>query len=327
VRDPNAACPEPVSAATGPRRNLVFARVGQASVHPYWLAEPAAERNWDLQLSTWIPDIAGLTDGDFPVHVDPGVKWGCIGRFFAEHPELLDRYDYVLFPDDDLLFDAGSISRIFTICREHDLKIAQPALRLSSYAFHCLLFECPAFRLRYTNFVEPMAPVISTEHLRTLLPYFGRWQTGWGLDHFWTLMMRDPRWAAAIIDCEPMLHIRPLQTGGIYTSFRRLGLDPLRDMAEIQANFTNVPQGKIVCGSVLRDGRRLGRTGTNLLGGLHLLRVASAAREPERVRRAGLGMIARIVTKVGYRPTTATFRSGGDLQVHDALHSRIHPLS
>lgn len=314
------------AAVAGQRRNLVFARFGATSVHPYWLAEPAADRNWDLQLSTWIQDLAGLTDGDFPVHVDAGVKWGCIGRFFAARPELLDRYDYVHFPDDDLLFEAGSISRIFAICREHSLKIAQPAMRISSYASYPLVFECPAFRLRYANFVEPMGPVISTGHLRALLPYFTHWQTGWGLDDFWTLMMGNPRWAAAIIDSEPMLHIRPLQTGAIYTSFRTLGLDPSRDVAEIQANFTNVPQGKLVYGGVLRGGFRIGRKSTNLLNGLHLLRVASGAREPDRVRRAGLGMIARIVTKAGYRPAMATFRSNGEVRAHDALHSRIHPL-
>lgn len=312
-----------MSAGTGPRRNLVFARVGPGSVHRYWLAEPAADRNWDLQLSTWMDDLAGLTDGDFPVHLDTGVKWGCVGRFFTAHPELLDRYDYVHFPDDDLLFEAGSISRIFTICREHDLKIAQPALRLSSYASYPLVFECPAFHLRFANFVEPMGPVISSEHLRALLPYFAYWQTGWGLDDFWTLTMGNPRWAAAIIDSEPMLHVRPLHTGAIYSSFLTLGLDPYRDVAEIQANFANVPQGRLVYGGILRGGRRLGRTSTNLLNGLHLLRVSSAAREPGRVRRTGLGMITHIVTKAGYRPTAASFLSGEGMLANRAMHSSI----
>ncbi len=312
-----------MSTGTGPHRNLVFARVGQSSVHPYWLVEPAADRTWDLQLSTWIQDLAGLTDGDFPMHLDTGVKWGCVGRFFAEHPDLLDRYDHVFFPDDDLLFETGAISRIFAVCREHNLAIAQPALRLSSYASYPLLFECPAFRLRFTNFVEPMGPVISTQHLRALLPYFSRWQTGWGLDDFWTLVMDDPYRAAAIIDSEPMLHVRPLHTGAIYTSFRALGLNVHHEVEDILANFTNVAQGRFAYGGILRGGGHLGQTVTNLLTAQHLLRVSTAARDPFGVRRTGLGMIAKIVTKAGYRPTPVRFRTAPAPRAADALHSRI----
>jgi hypothetical protein len=308
--DPNASHPPVTRAVTNESapRNLVFARVGATSLHRHWLAEPKAERSWDLQLSTWSPSLSDLPDGDFPVFFDPSVKWSSVAHYFRERPELMDTYEYVMFPDDDILFDAGSITRLFAVCQEYGLQIAQPALRPSSHLSYALVLECPKFRLRYSNFVEPMCPILRTDHLRVMLRYFERWSTGWGLDEFWTLLMPAPVRAGAIIDCEPVLHLRPHQAGEIYTSFRTLGLDPQQEMNDIASHFTNLPQGKLVYEGISAKGRAIGRIRTNLLNGIHLMRTATAMREPQHAFRCGLGMLARIVTKLHYQPVRVVDR-------------------
>jgi len=295
------------------RRNLVFARVGRQSFHPHWLAGSGRDRNWDLQLSTWIPEIVDSTrvtdaSGDFPIAFDPGVKYSSIARYFAENPQLLRQYDYIMLPDDDLLFEEGSITRLFDVCREHDLVLAQPALNLASYASYPIVLQCPSFRLRYSNYIEPMTPIFRSDYLAQILPHFERWPTGWGHDDVWSFLMADPNRASAVIDSEPVIHLRPLFTGELYETFRKRGMDPLRDVAEINSSFTNLRQGKKVYGGVSREGSRVGRAMTNLFNGLHLLRAAGGTRDPGGTRKTGLRMLSRIVTAIGYRPTAARFR-------------------
>lgn len=288
------------------RTNLVFARVGPLSLHQHWLNEPREKRNWDLQLSTWLPDLADqLREGDLPVYLHRSVKFVSIAAYFAEHPERLDRYEYIMLPDDDLLFDPNGISRMFDICREENLTLAQPALRPCSYFSHPIVLASPRFKLRYSNFVEPMAPVIKASYLADLLQYFVRWPTGWGQDEVWAFLMADPVKAAAIVDCAPMYHLRPLQSGEIYSAFSTLGMDPYRDLAEMLDSFANTRQGKLVYGGVLRSGRRVGRKRALLLFGLHLLRIATATRAPRQVTRLGLVALTHIFLAIGYRPRRA----------------------
>lgn len=296
------------------RRNLVFARVGRTSLHHHWLTEPAADRNWDLQLSTWVPDLVDqLTEGDFPVWFHAGVKYTSICDFFQDRPELLDRYDYVMFPDDDLMFDQGAISRLFDLCRGEKLSLAQPALRPSSYIAWPIVLQAPRFKLRFTNYVEPMAPICKASYLSALLPLFRRWPTGWGLDDVWSLLMPDVAYGSAIIDCEPMLHLRPLATGDIYKAFTDLGMDPKRDWQEIRASYVIPGEGKHIYGGILQSGRRVGRKRANFLNGLHLLRSASAMRDQRRVINTGIRLLSRTILSVGYRPKPARYIAGNGI--------------
>lgn len=308
--------PAPAPGTASSRRNLVFARVGKTSLHPHWLSEPAADRNWDLQLSTWLPDLAEqLTDGDFPTWLHTGVKYTSICDFFAGHPELIDRYDYVMFPDDDLLFDTGALSRLFDICRSENLSLAQPALRPSSFTAWPIVLQAPRFKLRYTNYVEPMAPICRASYLPVLLPLFKRWPTGWGLDDVWSLLMPDVVRGSAIIDCEPMLHLRPLETGDIYKKFADLGMDPRRDWREIRASYDIAGKGKHVYGGVLQSGRRVGRKRANFLNGLHLLRSASSMREQRKTINTGIRLLSRMITSLRYRPKPARYIAGDGLDI------------
>jgi len=73
------------------KRDLVFARVGKGTLHRHWAPPDLSNRNWDLQLSTYLDDNAAFTEGDFPLSVDRGTKWDSIFRFFLNSPELLDQ--------------------------------------------------------------------------------------------------------------------------------------------------------------------------------------------------------------------------------------------
>jgi hypothetical protein len=283
-------------------RNLVFARVGRLSLHRNWLVEPKASRNWDLQLSTYDEQQSDLDDGDYPLSVDTGTKWDSACRYLRANPDLLDRYDYIMFPDDDLLFEPNGLSNLFDLMTSNDLDIGQPSLLPSSHISYPVTAHCPGFTLRYSNYVEPMCPIIRTDYLRTLLPILARWPTGWGLDDIWTMMMAKPAYRAAFIDASPILHTRPLYTGAVYKTFERLGMNPEGDLREVRSTFRGVPQPKLIYGGITDGSRKVSHLAANIRNGLHLLRAASAMRKPREARRAGYGMLIRTVTQIGYRP-------------------------
>lgn len=280
---------------------LVFARVGDKALYKQWY-RPGQARNWDLQLSSYAKDESPFTDADLPLSVDHGTKWDSVLRYFHERPELLDQYHYVMFPDDDLLFRDGDIDRMFEICAQYRLAIAQPALDLESYLSHPIVLQCPQMRLRYVTFVEAMCPCIETAYLKTIMPLFEKRRTGWGADLIWALLMPDPVYRAAVIDEVPMTHTRPLYSSNLYKDMKQKGHDPRSEIKEVFADYRNPPEGMFVYGGIRMDGRRLRGTTTRLRNGLNLLRIAAHTRRPYPSFRAGSAMLVRSFTRPGYRP-------------------------
>ena len=286
------------------RRNLIFARVGDRSLHKNFLADPSRDRNWDLQLSAFGNDMARVgDDGDLPLSIDRGTKWDSVLRYFSANPHLLNKYDYVMIPDDDVLFKSSmSLDRFFDICHEFDLFIAQPACTMESYSGY-LQARCPMFRLRFTTFVECMAPCFKTSYLKsTILPLYEKWITGWGIDLIAALLMPDPAFKAAIIDEVPMTHTRPYFTGEIYDGFKTLNVDPQLEIQEVLASYRIGRPMLLIYGAVLKNGRRVGGSVARIINGLHLLRIAPVSKSSKSMVRAALGMLVRALTLLNYRP-------------------------
>lgn len=283
------------------RRNLVLARVGDRSLHRHWLID-GGERSWDLQLNAYGNGAAQLEDQDLPTVIDHGTKLDSIARHLRAHPQLLEQYDYVLLPDDDLLMSAGDIDRVFAIMREHDLTVAQPSLTIDSFIDYAIFLHCPQFKLRYTNYLEGMACCFKASYLRELLPLFERYVSGWGISHVWTLLMPDPAYRAAIIDEVPMTHTRKHHSGPLYRQFAARGVDPYAEMRQLMASYSNTPTQMVIYGGVLADGRRTGAMAAQLRNALHLLRVARRSGIQRKALRKGLRLLAQVVSHARYRP-------------------------
>lgn len=287
---------------SGKRRFLVLARVGDESLHREWIANDATPRNWDLQLNVYAKDQSLSFDGDLPPVFDYGTKWDSIARHFKAHPELLDRYEYIMLPDDDLRMKSSDISKLFDIAVEYDLTMAQPAMTHDSYVSHDILLRVPGFRLRYSNFLESMACCIKSSYLRTILPMFERHFTGWGTDLIWTMLMEDPAFRAAVVDEVPMVHVRPLYSGPIYVSFVKDGIDPHQEIKFLTSCFDNHPKTKHVYGGWLTNGRRVGDFETRIRNAIALLWMARRVKNPARAVFKSACMTVWAFTKAGYRP-------------------------
>jgi len=207
----------------GRRRYLVIVRAGDSSLHLGWLAGQAS-RNWDLVVSYFGNDPDIYRDEEI-VRIDgKGPKWPPLQKLLLEHPEYLELYEYIWCPDDDLEMSKQDINRFFEICTRYKLELAQPSLTPNSPMTHPLLINNTASHIRFTNFVEVMAPCFSAECLRRVLPTFSGTQSGWGIDWLWPRMVSNRETGIAIVDDVVIRHTRPLG-GPNYDAMRVPGVN------------------------------------------------------------------------------------------------------
>ena len=186
---------------------LALFRSGPSSLHPH-AVERLAEQNFDYALS-WFGDQPPAADGAVFVHMQKGAKWPGLEQTLIAHWDTIQKYKYVWLPDDDL-----------------QLELAQPALTRDSYFSHAITLQHPAFQLRFTNFVEIMAPVLSTDMLARVFHTIGGNISGYGLDAVWPRFSQLGR--VAIIDDTPVKHTRPVG-GPNYAFSKKAGLAPAHE--------------------------------------------------------------------------------------------------
>lgn len=205
-------------------RNLVIVRAGNDSLHPEWL-EGVVSRSWDL-IVNYYGDKQDLYRVPSVERIDSkGPKWPALQELINTNPRFLQDYDYVWLPDDDLRINGAQINLLFEIMAQYGLKVAQPALTWNSYFGHLTTLRNASFRLRYTNYVEVMAPCLSTKLLAKALPLFNTNLSGWGLDFVWTKFTARPEVEIAIIDAVTVQHTRPVG-GPNYKALRERGISP-----------------------------------------------------------------------------------------------------
>lgn len=242
------------------RPNLVVVRASDTSLHPRWLAsKQAGERNWDLIVNYFGDDPEKWQGGDWVRIASKSRKLPALHDLFLEHEHIIRKYEYVWCPDDDLDCSCEEISRMFAICHEYSLDMAQPSLTPNSYfTYQSTLHNAP-FRLRYMYFVEMMAPCFSRETLWELLPTFAEKDnlSGWGVDHVWAQLVRRRQGRAAVIDAAQIWHTRPLG-GANYNVFQGTGKTAWDELNAILSKYgiSRRHQYKMH-GAVTRQGRSL----------------------------------------------------------------------
>ena len=216
------------------RKNLVVVRAGRNSLHPMWLEGPA-ERNWDLIVSVYDPEAHFAQHDDEQMVMQRGGKWDGLHALFAGS-DLLDRYEYIWLPDDDIAARKEDVNAIFAAMRRYGLEVAQPALARDSYFSHFLVMQCPGFALRYSNFVEIMVPCVTSGLLRQVLEDFRESMSGFGMDAIWCRLSDEPRYKAAILDAVAVRHTRPVGKVLRGTMAAR-GRSPEADRDDLRARY------------------------------------------------------------------------------------------
>ena len=214
------------------RRNLVLIGANEKSFHYRWdhIIGDAA-RNWDLGVIFYGDTRQYPPPGprEFSIAIPKSSKFVALYQVLHEGSSLWN-YERIWLPDDDLLISWANINLMFEISEEYDLLLAQPALTADSYFSHQITRQQPQNLLRFVSFVEGMAPVFTSDALRTCAPTFGGVKIGWGLDHIWPKLLGQPDKGLAIIDGVTMDHGRPV--AGNYSSTRAL-----REMDWLMARY------------------------------------------------------------------------------------------
>lgn len=203
---------------------LALFRAGKSSLHPH-AVERLAEQNFDYALS-WFADEPPEAPGAAFVHMQKGAKWPGLYETIRANWDQISQYRYVWLPDDDLLCIPEDVSRMFAICDDLALELAQPALTTDSYFSHVITLQHHNFQVRFTNFVEIMAPVLSIDMLARVFHTMKDTISGYGLDGVWPRLSTLGR--IAIIDDTPVKHTRPVG-GPNYAFSKKAGLDPIQE--------------------------------------------------------------------------------------------------
>ena len=215
------------------RRNLVVLRAGDSSLHRQWLDAP--DRDFDLFISYY-----GRTPGRHQEDADfyearPGPKWPAIAALLEQNLAALGAYDTFWFPDDDLAASGPVIDRMFAFFHAFQLCLAQPALTRNSYYTWDTLLQDSRAHIRYTRFVEVMAPIFSRAALEVCRPTFAESRSGWGLDWVWPTLCRQAGLGRmAILDATPVRHTRPVG-GELYRNHP--DLDPRNDAVRLLRKY------------------------------------------------------------------------------------------
>jgi hypothetical protein len=217
------------------RRTLVVLRAGDMSLHTEWLqGAPPEIRTWDLHLSYFGDQSNPFPNrpADVTLSFERGSKAiGTVACLDALGNRVAG-YDWVWLPDDDLSANLPTLNRFFEIVREHKLDLAQPALGHGSYVAHDITVQRPHMRLRYTTFVEIMAPCFSRRALKLCRPYLDATLSSWGPNHLFPSLLGYPERKIAIVDETPVVHTRPVG-GGPNSSFtRQFGVNPRKELED-----------------------------------------------------------------------------------------------
>jgi len=237
------------------KRFLVIVRAGDRSLHPRWTSSPAT-RSWDLVVSYYGRDPVLYRDASARRIDDAGAKWPGLHRLLCRERFWRD-YDYVWLPDDDLAIDEPGVNALFATVAAHDLALAQPALSWSSFYSHPVTIRHPSFRLRFTDFVEIMAPCFARGALETCLETMAESASGWGFDWTWPRQVGAPERRCAVIDDVVVTHTRPVG-GPNYDALRDSGITPVAEAQSLRRRHGIAPgERPRVLAAIDRAGTRL----------------------------------------------------------------------
>lgn len=206
--------------------NLIISPVGDNSLHNNWVGD---NTNFDLVLLYYgdNENIAQSYASHTPyVYMAKGEKYHLLKSFIHNNIDFISKYEYIWLPDDDVSISLKDVNRLFSLAKKYKLNISQPAME--GYISHEITKPIKGNILRYTNFVEVLAPLFDKETLLKVYNTFNLNYSSWGYDYLWPYLLHYPQDKIAIIDDIIMTHTKPV--GQNYSRFPRT---PWEEMNEL----------------------------------------------------------------------------------------------
>ena len=239
-------------------KSLVVVCAGDSSLHQkskcHWCS---SHRHYDVVILYYGDDLHKRSEykqeADY-FSCQKGPKWSLVRAFLQQHRAICTPYNFVAFPDDDLQMTVDQWNKLFELGHAHRLDVFQPSLVDNGprYIKHTHLVSQPQNTLRYTNFVEIMAPVFSQRAIQKAWAILTDKQlkSGWGMDYVLPAKVLPHRrydvpldhhlnhrtYVFAVVDTVAITHTKPLSNTNhaIATSFyKTFDIDPEAEMHRI----------------------------------------------------------------------------------------------
>lgn len=218
-------------------KNLIISTVGDNSRHKDWINSVP---NFDLVLIYYGNNDEVFDDfsNDALIAVrQEGQKFPLIKDFINNNKDFISQFDYIWMPDDDISISTESINELFDISKEYSLLICQPSVvALDNNVVYSITRPIDGVKIKFTKFVEVMAPMFSIDSLMLLYDDFSLSQSGWGLDFLWTHKLNYPHNKVAVIDKIRMTHTKPLSV-----DYSRFKINPRDEYISIINKFNIQP--------------------------------------------------------------------------------------
>lgn len=205
---------------------LIISTVGNNSLHKEWIK---GDKNFDLILIYYGDDNDIYEDYKKDCNLiinKKGQKFPLLYDFINNYKDLINSYKYIWIPDDDIYIDTNDINRLFEYADKYNLYICQASLLdYGKKISHGITKNNKKRKIRFTSFVEVMAPLFSYDTLLKLYDDFIFSESGWGLDISWVVRLNNPIYKIAIIDDIQMIHTS--EVGVNYSRFKKHPEDDL----------------------------------------------------------------------------------------------------
>jgi|GEM_PF-4580694 len=220
------------------KKNAVFLQCGSGLVSPERFFDQS-NCNWDLIInhydSTYISSFDCFVEISYSQY--PGAtKFLAYYLLSREYPDLIEKYDYVCFMDDDVNISVESINNLFDFGKDLNLNCFQASLTSDSNAEWPILKENTNFypnNLRFVNAVEVMAPVYSRNIIKKTIPYFRRSISTWGIDLIVGHVCNSFFYDSPVVCTNILIEHRKKSNqddGAFYKMLKGLGIDPRKEM-------------------------------------------------------------------------------------------------
>lgn len=222
-------------------RWLVFVQAGK-SFNRRYVYKP---RKFDLLVNYFEPPEVEPSPNFDIVIFQRGTKTSAINTLLKLRPDLLLRYDAVLFLDDDIELSASAIENLFHTMERQDLALAQASLSADS---DCVwpVFKQPNVgeRVRLVNAVEVMMPALTRQALTSAGWAFGAAISGFGVDLLIGKACSEGFGArAGVVGTSVGVHERKIDDkgGAYYNYMRQNGINPKFELWRIIQKYSIVP--------------------------------------------------------------------------------------
>ena len=174
---------------------------------------------------------------DMFVHVKSRFKLENIAYGLESFSDVLSRYDYFMFPDDDCRLRVRDIERLFGAMERFQIDAGHPAVLYRSH--HVDLFPRLSLHHRRVKAIEMMCPIVTRDVLERIVDTFTINRSGFGIDLLWGSILHKEGKTVAIFDSLPIFHFRDdAEPGALYQkALESSGIDPFAEAKELNVSF------------------------------------------------------------------------------------------